>query len=69
MRKPRTGRFVFPGERLGDSHRSQGVMMRLINRMGYGDRMTMHGLRSSLTDWCAEQTNFAPEVRDQALAD
>jgi integrase len=68
MRKLRTGRYVFPGEHLGDSHRSPDVMMRLLNKLGYGDRMMTHGLRSSLTDWCAEQTNFPAEVRAQALA-
>jgi integrase len=30
--------------------------------------ITVHGFRSSFTDWAAEQTNFPKEVADKALA-
>jgi integrase len=68
MRQIRTGRYVFLGGCLGDSHRSQDVMRRLIGRLGYHDSLTTHGLRSSLTDWCGEETAFPAEVREMALA-
>lgn len=30
--------------------------------------ITVHGFRSSFTDWAAEQTDFPKEVADKALA-
>ena len=42
-------------------------MLMLLRRMGRDD-LTVHGLRSAFSDWCAEQTNFASEVREMALA-
>jgi integrase len=33
-----------------------------------GGATTVHGLRSSFRDWCAEQTNFPREIAEQALA-
>jgi integrase len=40
----------------------------VIERMGYDDRATVHGFRSTFSDWCAEQTNTSSEVREMALA-
>jgi integrase len=39
----------------------------LLKRMGHGE-VTVHGFRSSFRDWAAEQTNFAREVCELALA-
>jgi integrase len=33
-----------------------------------GFAVTPHGFRSSFRDWCAEQTNFAREAAELALA-
>jgi integrase len=42
-------------------------MTKLIRDMGLAD-ITVHGFRSSFTDWVAEQTGDAKEVADKALA-
>jgi len=58
-------RFLFPnpdGEAL-----SNGAMLQLLDRMGYG-HVTAHGFRSSLKQWCAEQTSFESYVSEAALA-
>ena len=34
----------------------------------FGERQTVHGFRSASRDWVAEQTNFAREVAETALA-
>jgi integrase len=58
--------FVFPG---GRAKRPLGkmAMMRVLARMGRSD-LTVHGFRSTFSDWVAEQTNFPSEVREMALA-
>ena len=48
-------------------------MMMLLRRMGRGGRggraeLTVHGFRSTFSDWCAERTAFSSEVREMALA-
>jgi integrase len=55
----RAGERVFP-----ISNMAMGMLLR---RMGRGD-LTVHGFRSSFSDWCAEQTSFPSEVREMALA-
>jgi integrase len=46
---------------------SNMAMAMLLRRMGRGD-LTVHGFRSSFSDWCAERTAFPSEVREMALA-
>jgi integrase len=46
---------------------SNMAMNMLLRRMGRGD-LTVHGMRSTFSDWCAEQTNTPSEVREMALA-
>jgi integrase len=46
---------------------SNMAMLMLLRRMGHGD-LTVHGFRSTFSDWCAEQTNTPSEVREMALA-
>jgi integrase len=46
---------------------SNMAMLKLMHRMGRDD-LTVHGFRSSFRDWCAEQTNYAREVAEAALA-
>ena len=56
--------FTRPGNQ---AHLSNGAMLALLDRMGRGD-VTTHGFRSTFKDWASEQTNFAPEVAEMALA-
>jgi integrase len=46
---------------------SDVTMMKAIRDMKIGV-VTVHGFRSSFTDWAAEQTDFPKEVADKALA-
>jgi integrase len=54
----RTGDRVFP--------LSNMAMAMLLRRMGRVE--TVHGFRSTFSDWCSEMTNFPSEVREMALA-
>jgi len=58
--------FVFPGARTGRPL-SQMALLMTLRRMGWDD-VTAHGFRSTFSDWAAEQTSFASEVREMALA-
>jgi len=58
--------FIFVGPREG-SGLSNMSMTAVLRRMGYG-HVTVHGMRSAFRDWAAEQTNFAREVAEMALA-
>jgi integrase len=42
-------------------------MTAVLKRMARGD-ITVHGFRSTFTDWVAEQTAYPSEVADMALA-
>jgi integrase len=55
-------------ERKGDRIFRVGVrrIWELLNTLRPG--ITVHGFRSTFSDWCAEQTNFPSEVREMALA-
>lgn len=46
---------------------SDVTMTKLLRDDGIED-VTVHGFRSSFTDWSSEQTNFPKEVADKALA-
>jgi integrase len=64
--KVREGEFVFPG---GKSRRplSSNALLALLKRMERDD-LTVHGFRSTFRDWAAEQTNYARDVAEMALA-
>jgi integrase len=49
-----------------DRPMSSETMKRVLEAMGRTE--TTHGFRSSFSDWCAERTAFAAEVREMALA-
>jgi integrase len=55
----REGARVFPVSNM--------AMTMLLRRMGRDD-LTVHGFRSTFSDWCTELTNFSAEVREMALA-
>jgi integrase len=58
--------FVFPADR-GKKPVSNMIMLMMLRRVGRGD-LTVHGFRSTFSDWCAERTAFPSEVREMALA-
>jgi integrase len=47
--------------------RSNMAMAMLLRRMGYG-HVTTHGFRSTFRDWAGDETTFAREIIEQALA-
>ena len=58
--------LVFPGQRQGRPLSVMAMTMAL-RRMKRGD-LTVHGFRSTFRDWAAEQTNYARDVAEMALA-
>ncbi|QDO99098.1 DUF4102 domain-containing protein [Ferrovibrio terrae] len=58
--------YLFRG-RAAKAPLSNMSMLMLLKRMGRDD-LTVHGFRSCFRIWAAEQTNFAREVAEQALA-
>lgn len=63
---PRESDFVFPGGRKGKGL-SNMAMLELLKGMT-SNGLTVHGFRSTFRDWCAEQTSYANEVAEMALA-
>ena len=57
--------FVFVG-RAGKGLGKMALARALETASGKG--ATVHGMRSSFRDWCAEQTAFAPDICEAALA-
>jgi len=57
--------YVFPGGK-ANGHLSNMGMLTLLRRMGVD--VTVHGFRSSFSDWVAEETQFPREVREAALS-
>jgi len=62
----RVDEFVFPGGKKGRPL-SNMALITLLHRMGRRD-IVPHGFRSTFRDWAAEQTSFAREVPEMALA-
>lgn len=58
--------FVFPGKNRGEPMSDMSFLM-LLRRMARPD-VTAHGFRSTFRDWCAEETDIAPEVAEMSLA-
>lgn len=67
LRKVRDGKFIFPGAKSNKRHLSNMSMTMVLRRLNYS-HVTTHGFRSTFKDWCGEQTNFANEVSEAALA-
>ena len=57
---------VFPGNVRGKAL-SNMAMAAVLKRMGRTN-ITVHGFRSSFSDWVSEQTTFSHETREHALA-
>jgi integrase len=66
MQAIRHNEFVFLGERAGRPLGSVALLRAARGRSR--TELTTHGFRSTFSDWCSEQTNFASEVREMALA-
>ena len=58
--------WLFPGAK-GAKPLSNMACLAVLKRMGRDD-ITVHGFRSTFRDWAAEQTAFAGEVAEAALA-
>ncbi len=57
--------LIFPGLQ-GGRPISEASLMKLVKAKN--SKPTIHGMRSSFRDWCAEQTNYPREVAEAALA-
>jgi integrase len=62
----RSCEFVFPSPR-GRRPLSHVAMAKVLTRLGVDDA-TVHGFRSAFRDWCGNETGFAREVAEAALA-
>ena len=62
----REGDFVFVGDWEG-AGLSDLAIASVLRRMRRRD-FTIHGFRSSFRDWCGDETDFAREVAEAALA-
>ncbi|MDE8344178.1 MAG: site-specific integrase, partial [Acidocella sp.] len=58
--------LVFPGGKAGRPLSDVALSKALVAAAGEG--FTVHGCRSSFRDWCAEQTSYASEIAEAALA-
>jgi integrase len=58
--------FVFPGLKDG-SALSDVALTKAVDVAG-GNGATVHGMRSTFRDWCAEATNYPRELAEAALA-
>ncbi len=61
----RVNDFVFPGVKL-DKGMTTASAMKLLKRIEPG--ITAHGFRSTFRDWAADQTGYAREVIEHAMA-
>jgi integrase len=66
MGRVKIGEFVFPGRRPGKPL-SHIAMAKMLRRMGVKGA-TVHGFRSAFRDWAGNETEFAREVAEAALA-
>jgi integrase len=64
--KMRTGDFVFPGA--GADRSLSSMALEMVLRRMYLDSVTVHGFRSAFRDWAGNETHFAREVAEAALA-
>ena len=63
---PSRAGYVFPGGKVGKPL-SNMAMSAVLKRMGR-DSITVHGFRSTFSDYVSEQTSFSHETREHALA-
>ena len=63
----KTSDYVFPGDRTPRQPMTTAAMLKHA-KQATGSTITAHGFRSSFKDWATEQTDFAGEVSEMALA-
>ncbi len=63
---PSRAGYVFPGGKVGKPL-SNMAMAAVLKRMGRNN-ITVHGFRSTFSDYVSEQTSFSHETREHALA-
>lgn len=59
--------FVFPSRSDRHSSMSNAAMLKTLERLGYRDRTTIHGLRATFSTW-ANEHNFRSDVIEVSLA-
>lgn len=59
--------LVFPGGRIIRQPLSDVALSHAVKAAG-GQETTLHGMRSTFRDWCAEATGYPREVCEAALA-
>jgi integrase len=64
---PRQSELVFAPGRDGAVMSDTTLRRNVLCKLGRG-AVTVHGFRATFRTWAAEQTNFAPEIAEQALA-
>jgi hypothetical protein len=62
----KTGEFVFAGQRAGKP--LSGMAMEMMLRRTKVEGVTVHGFRSAFRDWAGNETQFARELAESALA-
>jgi integrase len=67
LRKLPPSPFVFPAAD-NPRHPVSSMVMLMTLRRTARLGLTVHGFRSSFSDWCAERTGFAAELREMSLA-
>jgi integrase len=66
--RPRLGPYVFVGYKR-ETHLSSKAMYHVLRAMGIkASDASVHGFRSSFSDWCADCTDFPRELREHSLA-
>jgi integrase len=63
---PQGSTYVFAAEE--GEPLSNMAMLELLQGMGFGEDLTVHGFRSTFKDWCSEQTAYPNEMSELALA-
>ncbi len=66
MAKLGTKGLIFPGPTPKEPM-SNNAMLSVLDRMGHG-HVTVHGFRSTFSDWAEDTTNYPPAVIDRALS-
>jgi integrase len=67
-RRARPGRrWVWPGDRTDERPMSENAVLYLLHRIGYKDKMTGHGWRSTASTWATE-AGYSPDAIERQLA-
>lgn len=64
--QPERSAYLFANEQ--GEPLSNMAMLELLQGMGFGSDLTVHGFRSTFKDWCTEQTGYPNEMSEMALA-